>query len=665
MATEIEMKLSVPDQETLERVLADPELLQYAKDDYAIRRMKSIYYDTPDNQLHQRKWTLRLRDEDNFRVAAFKTANMSNDAGFFTRNEWQCAVDNIEDAIPMLIDQGAPRELKSLLKGKELSARVSETLGFIPSAAFAALAALRQQLEAQAKATLGAQMEIQIPINLTYNYNVTNPTPPKPTITAQTVTAIANAGGRANGGFTNGPELSWVGEDGPEAIIPLGAKRRERGLELYKQVGEILGAAKNAEGGIHGGNIHMGLSFGGPAYQNTTYTGATIGNDSYQNNRYGSPISIYSDSAYQNDNFYANQLTNAPASHITQEGSNRAETEYKLQNNRMAVYHSTSSPIFSLAKIRSGDTYGGAELYSSPAMASIYNMREQNALTSASYAPHTFVYGFRPGTRSMESISPLPQIEAAHNLQDSRTTAYHSAQNSVSDYTRNLLNNPVNTAYDIQNNQDTGYSVQHNLSNYAGNALNNPPGTAYDFRDNRITDYYSSQNNVSNYAGNILDNPAMTYQNTYAAGDIFSEAVQAGQGSLYGGIPTLLSPERVTSFDAQESARAASGAGAGVYPESTLESDSGAVRANPDLLPAINDPDRDVEQDNGFSERSNNQFSITIHVNVNPHFNIDGSGGQSMGELEAMVHRCVKEMSDEIGGDIAEHLIPVFQNMPM
>ena len=58
---------------------------------------------------------------------------------------------------------------------------------------------------------------------------------------------------RANGGFTNGPELSWVGEDGPEAIIPLGAKRRGRGLELYEQVGEILGVAKNANGGIYAG----------------------------------------------------------------------------------------------------------------------------------------------------------------------------------------------------------------------------------------------------------------------------------------------------------------------------------------------------------------------------------------------------------------------------
>lgn len=120
MATEIEMKLSVPDLETLDRVLSDPELLQYAKDEFDVRRMISTYYDTPDNLLHQRKWTLRLRNEGGFTVAAFKTANMSDDAGFFTRNEWQCAVEKIEDAVPILIDQGAPRELKSLLSGKEL-----------------------------------------------------------------------------------------------------------------------------------------------------------------------------------------------------------------------------------------------------------------------------------------------------------------------------------------------------------------------------------------------------------------------------------------------------------------------------------------------------------------------------------------------------------------
>ena len=36
-----------------------------------------------------------------------------------------------------------------------------------------------------------------------------------------------------------------------------------------------------------------------------------------------------------------------------------------------------------------------------------------------------------------------------------------------------------------------------------------------------------------------------------------------------------------------------------------------------------------------------------------------------MDELEAMVRRCVRDMSDEISGNIAEQLLPVFANMPM
>jgi inorganic triphosphatase YgiF len=120
LATEIEMKLSVPSEAVLNQVLEDPELSQYQKDDFEVRHMHSTYYDTADGLLNLRKWTLRLRDEGGNRIAAFKTANMSDDVGFFTRNEWQCAVDNIEDAIPMLIDLGAPRELKTLLKGRHL-----------------------------------------------------------------------------------------------------------------------------------------------------------------------------------------------------------------------------------------------------------------------------------------------------------------------------------------------------------------------------------------------------------------------------------------------------------------------------------------------------------------------------------------------------------------
>lgn len=54
----------------------------------------------------------------------------------------------------------------------------------------------------------------------------------------------------AEGGIYDGAFLSWVAEDGPEAIIPLGSERRERGIDLWLQAGEMLGVKEFAEGGI-------------------------------------------------------------------------------------------------------------------------------------------------------------------------------------------------------------------------------------------------------------------------------------------------------------------------------------------------------------------------------------------------------------------------------
>lgn len=56
----------------------------------------------------------------------------------------------------------------------------------------------------------------------------------------------------AEGGLFGNPHLGLVAEDGPEAIIPLGAKRRERGIDLWMQAGAMLGVSQYAEGGIIG-----------------------------------------------------------------------------------------------------------------------------------------------------------------------------------------------------------------------------------------------------------------------------------------------------------------------------------------------------------------------------------------------------------------------------
>lgn len=52
----------------------------------------------------------------------------------------------------------------------------------------------------------------------------------------------------ANGGFIYGKTLSYIGEEGPEAVIPLAGNRRRRGLKLWEQTGTKLGVYKSSEG---------------------------------------------------------------------------------------------------------------------------------------------------------------------------------------------------------------------------------------------------------------------------------------------------------------------------------------------------------------------------------------------------------------------------------
>jgi phage-related protein len=67
-----------------------------------------------------------------------------------------------------------------------------------------------------------------------------------PTIrTASPVSGMTNfrrMEGHALGGIFTKPHVAYFAEDGPEAAIPLGSDKRQRGLELYNQVGQILGA---------------------------------------------------------------------------------------------------------------------------------------------------------------------------------------------------------------------------------------------------------------------------------------------------------------------------------------------------------------------------------------------------------------------------------------
>ncbi len=82
-------------------------------------------------------------------------------------------------------------------------------------------------------------------VNVTPSYNI-NGIPPSPSM------SMFSAMGHATGGYVSGKQLSWVGEEGPEAIIPLVPGRRNRAISLYEEVGKILGVGAYAAGGIVG-----------------------------------------------------------------------------------------------------------------------------------------------------------------------------------------------------------------------------------------------------------------------------------------------------------------------------------------------------------------------------------------------------------------------------
>ena len=84
-------------------------------------------------------------------------------------------------------------------------------------------------------------------VNVTPNYVVSGAMP-------DLTGGLGFGGKHASGGVVSGRQLSWVGEEGPEMIIPLVSGRRTRALELYEKAGEMLGVDKNADGGIIGLN---------------------------------------------------------------------------------------------------------------------------------------------------------------------------------------------------------------------------------------------------------------------------------------------------------------------------------------------------------------------------------------------------------------------------
>lgn len=134
--------------------------------------------------------------------------------------------------------------------GSGISNAITATMGTIQEA----IDTLYSNVGSAINTAFSAGFSTTTTVTITANYKLANPSA---TISFSgggtgTATVSGSISSHANGGFAYGPELTWWGEDGPEVIIPLGSKRRQRGLELWAQAGQMLGVGQHADGGIVG-----------------------------------------------------------------------------------------------------------------------------------------------------------------------------------------------------------------------------------------------------------------------------------------------------------------------------------------------------------------------------------------------------------------------------
>ena len=115
-----------------------------------------------------------------------------------------------------------------------------------------AVDALKSNTDSSVNSAFGAGVSTTMPVSVTLDYSLVNPTKTFTIGGGGSGSTTLTVSAHANGGYVNDKQLSWVGEEGPEAIIPLVPGRRNRALELYKEVGDILGVQANANGNIIG-----------------------------------------------------------------------------------------------------------------------------------------------------------------------------------------------------------------------------------------------------------------------------------------------------------------------------------------------------------------------------------------------------------------------------
>lgn len=198
-------------------------------------------------------------------------------------------VSSVAETLPKNMREGIEKSFKDAEVGDGITESLSQEIlnagmGPIQTAADT----LKMNTGNALEAALKDGFDLHTTVRLTADYSITNPTPslgmrsdsvtqngfktPRNAFSMQSGSAILAAGiaKNARGSIVAGPLLSLVGEDGPEAIIPLSGKHRDRGLDLWEKAGKMLGVKQYAEGDI------VGYDFSAPDAGTGANTGTGI-----------------------------------------------------------------------------------------------------------------------------------------------------------------------------------------------------------------------------------------------------------------------------------------------------------------------------------------------------------------------------------------------------
>lgn len=79
---------------------------------FAAIHMATTYYDTPGRELRRRRWTLRLRQENDRTVCTLKTPLPDG-----SRDEWEAVASSPEAGVAAILAAGAPKDLAAVISG--------------------------------------------------------------------------------------------------------------------------------------------------------------------------------------------------------------------------------------------------------------------------------------------------------------------------------------------------------------------------------------------------------------------------------------------------------------------------------------------------------------------------------------------------------------------